>query len=341
MDYLTEGIALGVDLVIFAACVKQYYKNKNAMAMIQGAPYLAINKDLKEIVDTHPEKKLSYVSIRGTVKPLGKPIVSSNNPNVTGVVQLLRIKEHVIQRSTTGFWSDSERIVQEVHNVMPFAVNNKGVQVEVADPLAADVLDMDVISDVFNPTVPSVMDHIWGFFAGIRQRGVQSTEKMLREGTTITGIGELVYSQDANILRLQPPSNGAPFYLTNMQVTSLIKKLNGSKKNYRLLCILFGTIGLVIGGLIIRKYWQYKDRLIEESKRKQMLDESRRKRRRQMRDQNLPENQICVVCKSNPIEIILLPCGHVCLCEDCSIDISTNCPVCRAPIEKKSVAYVA
>jgi hypothetical protein len=35
MDYLTEGIALGVDLVIFAACVKQYYKNKNAMAMIQ------------------------------------------------------------------------------------------------------------------------------------------------------------------------------------------------------------------------------------------------------------------------------------------------------------------
>jgi E3 ubiquitin-protein ligase MUL1 len=100
---------------------------------------------LKEIVDTHPEKKLSYVSIRGTVKPLGKPIVSSNNPNVTGVVQLLRIKEHVIQRSTTGFWSDSERIVQEVHNVMPFAVNNKGVQVEVADPLAADVLGVDVI----------------------------------------------------------------------------------------------------------------------------------------------------------------------------------------------------
>jgi hypothetical protein len=28
---------------------------------------------------------------------------------------------------------------------MPFAVNNKGVQVEVADPLAADVLGVDVI----------------------------------------------------------------------------------------------------------------------------------------------------------------------------------------------------
>lgn len=94
---------------------------------------------------------------------------------------------------------------------------------------------MDVISDVFNPTVPSVMDHIWGFFAGIRQRGIQSTEKMLRKDTMITGIGELGYSKDGNVLQLQPPTNGAPFYLTNMQVTSLVKKLEGSQKNYRLL----------------------------------------------------------------------------------------------------------
>lgn len=165
---------------------------------------------------------------------------------------------------------------------------------------------MDVISDVFSPTVPSVMDHIWGFFAGIRQRGVQSTEKMLREGTTITGIGELVYSNNGNVLRLQPPSNGAPFYLTSMPVTSLIKKLNGSKSNYRLLCVLFGTIGLVIGGLIIRKYWRYKDRILEETKRKELLDDLRRKRRRQMRDDNLPSSQICVVCKSNPIEVLLI-----------------------------------
>lgn len=95
---------------------------------------------MKEIVETHPEKKLSYVSVRGTVKPLGNPIVSINNPNVSGVVQLLRIKEHVVQRSTTGFWADSERTIQEVHNVMPFALETRGVQVEICDPLAADVL---------------------------------------------------------------------------------------------------------------------------------------------------------------------------------------------------------
>lgn len=66
---------------------------------------------------------------------------------MTGVVQLLRIKEHVIQRSTTGFWADSERVVQEVHNVMPFSLCCKGVHVEISDPLAADVLG-DFIVDL-------------------------------------------------------------------------------------------------------------------------------------------------------------------------------------------------
>ncbi|XP_023014313.2 mitochondrial E3 ubiquitin protein ligase 1 [Leptinotarsa decemlineata] len=339
MEYIAESIALGIDSLILVACIKQYYKNKNAMAMIQGAPYLEIGKELKDIVGTHPDGKLSYVSVRGIVKPLGNPIISNSNPNVTGVVQLLRIKEHVIQRSTTGFWADSERVIQEVHNVMPFALEVKGIQIEICEPLAADVLDMDVISDNFHPTVPSVVDHIWSFFAGIRQRGVQSTEKMLRNGVTITGIGELVLGKDRT-LKLQPPSNGAPFYLTNMQVTSLIKKLEGSKKNYRLLCIIFGAIGVVVGGLILRKYWKIKAEKKEAADRKLLLEESRRERRRRLRDEDLSENQICVVCKTNPKEIILLPCGHVCLCEDCSVDISDQCPVCRANIETKNVAYV-
>lgn len=167
---------------------------------------------------------------------------------------MLSIKEHVLQRSTAGFWADQERVIQEVHNVMPFVIENSGVNVEVVDPLIADilgyyqthsllvrydyyyrmnlVLDMDVISDHFQPTVPSVMDHVWGFFSGVRQRGVQTTERMLRKGTVITGIGELAAAADGSV-KLQPPTNGAAFYLTNMQITSLVRKLDDRRKNYR------------------------------------------------------------------------------------------------------------
>lgn len=271
--------------------------------LVQGAPYLEINKELKEIVETHPDKKLTYVSIRGIVKPLGNAIVSSKNPKVSGVVQLLSIKEHVVQRSTAGAWSDHERVIQEVHNVMPFALSSGSYEVEVIDPLGAEILDMDVISDVFKPSQPSVMDHIWGFLYGLRQRGIQETEKMLRKGSIITGIGELVSSKDGNILRLQPPSNGAPFYLTNMQITSLVRKLDDSRRNYRLLCILFGTIGIIITGLIVRRYWKGWRLKIEEQKLREQIAISRRERRKHMRDDEIPENQLCVVCRTNPREV--------------------------------------
>lgn len=101
---------------------------------------LDIDKSLHEIVSTHPTKKLSYVSIRGTVKPIGNPIISSNNAKVSGVIQLLSIKEHLIQQSTEGFWNEHERVIQEVHNIMPFIIENKGYSVEIVDALAADVL---------------------------------------------------------------------------------------------------------------------------------------------------------------------------------------------------------
>lgn len=236
---------------------------------------------------------------------MGNPIISNKNPKVSGVVQLLSIKEHVIQRSTAGAWSEHERIIQEVHNVMPFVLTTKGYEVEVIDPLAADMLDMDVISDVFKPSQPSVMDHIWGFFYGLRQRGIQETEKMLRKDTMITGIGELVSAKDGN-LRIQPPSNGAPYYLTNMQITSLVRKLDDSRKNYRLLCMLFGTIGVIISGLIVRRYWKERRLKVEQEKRKTELANLRRERRRHIRDEEIPENQLCVVCKTNAREVSVL-----------------------------------
>ena len=104
-----------------------------------------INKKLKEIVRTHPGGRLPYVTLRAAVKPLGNPIISNNNPNVTGVIQSLRIREHVVQRSSTGFWADSHRTIQKVYNVMPFALEAKGYLVEVSDPLVADYLGKKIL----------------------------------------------------------------------------------------------------------------------------------------------------------------------------------------------------
>ncbi|XP_046482868.1 mitochondrial E3 ubiquitin protein ligase 1 [Neodiprion pinetum] len=340
MEYLGEIIALGVDGIIFGICLKQYYHCKNALTAVKGAEFYDVGTDLGKILDNTSGQKLDYVAIRGIVKPLGEPLYSVKNKDLAGVVQKLSVKEHVVARTTTGFWSDQERTIQEVYNNVPFVLRHGTYNVEVVDALAAEILDMDTISDHFEPSVPTFTDHLWGFFTGVRQRGLQSTEEMLRDGAIITGIGELSKTvARSGGIRLQPPLNGTPYYLTSMSVTSLLRKLDDRKKTYWWLCVMFGGIGLLISGIVVRRYWKDREEERLAKELRESLAASRKERRQRVRDKDLREDQICVVCRSNPKEIILLPCGHVCLCEDCAEGIITQCPVCRTTISQKNPAY--
>ncbi|XP_055534404.1 E3 ubiquitin-protein ligase LRSAM1-like [Wyeomyia smithii] len=42
----------------------------------------------------------------------------------------------------------------------------------------------------------------------------------------------------------------------------------------------------------------------------------------------------CVVCLEETVQVIFLPCGHMCCCAGCHVDI-TDCPLCRSYIERK------
>ncbi|CAM6100500.1 unnamed protein product [Calypogeia fissa] len=46
----------------------------------------------------------------------------------------------------------------------------------------------------------------------------------------------------------------------------------------------------------------------------------------------------CVICKSQPRDVVLLPCRHMCLCSECAIasTFKTNrlCPICQIPVER-------
>ena len=41
---------------------------------------------------------------------------------------------------------------------------------------------------------------------------------------------------------------------------------------------------------------------------------------------------MCVVCMDAPLEMVLIPCGHMCICEGCSRQIIA-CPMCRQTVE--------
>lgn len=44
----------------------------------------------------------------------------------------------------------------------------------------------------------------------------------------------------------------------------------------------------------------------------------------------------CVVClEEDSAEIVILHCGHLCLCKDCSVRVTGFCPMCRGQIRGK------
>ena len=52
----------------------------------------------------------------------------------------------------------------------------------------------------------------------------------------------------------------------------------------------------------------------------------------------------CTVCLDNVREVLLHPCGHVCVCQDCSDRLKygdNQCPICRKNISSISKAYIS
>eukprot|EP00301_Raphidiophrys_heterophryoidea_P006728 c12692_g1_i1.p3 GENE.c12692_g1_i1~~c12692_g1_i1.p3 ORF type:complete len:172 (-),score=31.52 c12692_g1_i1:318-833(-) len=41
------------------------------------------------------------------------------------------------------------------------------------------------------------------------------------------------------------------------------------------------------------------------------------------------DDMSCIVCFERPIECVLIPCGHSCVCMTCSGVLNSECPVCR------------
>lgn len=58
--------------------------------------------------------------------------------------------------------------------------------------------------------------------------------------------------------------------------------------------------------------------------------------RKAAREAAYGDHQLCVVCQDAPREVVLLFCGHFCVCQACSTKINDKCPVCRQEVNQVS-----
>lgn len=358
MEYLHEGVFLGIDAILLGFCVKEYCSQKhiiNALkvsewtgpqqrqddlgtmpACLQGAAQVTLNKELAKTLLDAPGKRLDYAVIRGTVVPVGSPMKAVMSPSVTAVLQVMKLYEHRISKGIAGFWTEHSKLLHMSCNEVPFCLENEGGKIEVLDAFSSHVLDLDVVYDNYEPSRLSFFDHIFGFISGVSQRGHQTTEEVLREGSYITAIGEIELSDTG--MRIQPSRVG-PMFLTTATKGTVLRRLEEAKSSTLLKIVICSTVGAVLIALIARKVYKKRKAAQEEEKFRESMDKSRKERRSKQRIETISDEQRCVVCVTNPKEVIVLPCGHVCLCEDCAIQIKSACPVCRCDIKSKAAAY--
>jgi len=349
---------LGVDVVI-CGIVYKFYKNirENAKA-VADAPAFDLTRELGRTIRDLPQSSVPYAVVRGSSQALRLPINSQHAIGITGVVQQLVLKEHKTKWSwRTRWWSDTEREIQNLTNSVPFVLRglHGGCDVEVVDALKADILDLHTIHDQYQPVQQSVTEVILGFFLGEHSKGFQQIESMLVEGTVITGIGELVWKHGG--LQLQAPSiaGSGKFYLTQMSQQSLVSKLESDGRVLKIFIGLFGALGVFILMMIGRRWYkEYKEEQ-QRAEERRHHEELRAERRRQERERRgaqgvdrAPSNSErsgelqCVVCLTNPREVLIQNCRHVVCCADCINELRPRlCPICRVPFTDVTFVYIS
>ena len=176
---------------------------------------------------------------------------------------------------------------------------------------------------------------------GDMQRGVQTTELMLTTETNLTAVGELV-SGPAGV-RIQPPSDGRPFYLVRNSLSSLIKEVEAERTIFKVFLGIFSGVGAFILAWSAVKYYQKTKEVRSARANRDRLETIRTERRERGGRTEVPEPLQCVICLAAEREVIL-DCGHVCVCADCAdtlLSQSLACPVCRAAIQTVRPAFVS
>ncbi|KFQ14203.1 Mitochondrial ubiquitin ligase activator of NFKB 1, partial [Leptosomus discolor] len=178
------------------------------------------------------------------------------------------------------------------------------------------------------------------YSSGERPKGIQETEQMLQVGTVLTGVGELVLDNAA--IKLQPPKQGLPYYLSGLDFHTLLQKQEASVRFWKILTVAFGFATCAVLFFILRKQYRHHR---ERRHLRQMQDEFRQAQERLMGEMSAEGRETlrnaCVVCLSNTKSCVFLECGHVCSCTECygALPAPKRCPVCRQPIARVVPLY--
>lgn len=186
----------------------------------------------------------------------------------------------------------------------------------VRNPLEANDLQLDTVYEKYEPVAGDIADKVFDFITGQRVVGIQTVEKMLLSSTKLTAVGKLIHHDGQ--LYIDKPDSGLKYYLTKDSVDSLVKSEQSVTSVKKYVSYLFLGIGTIICTFWFYKF--YKNYIAELNYRRLEIEN------------NVEDS--CIVCLDKPRDIVVIPCGHICICSSCVQLVNNKCPICRMKIDR-------
>ena len=215
----------------------------------------------------------------------------------------------------------------------------------IIEPSEAEYLMEGLTStfDKFEPNRSSFMQRMTDRIFGDVSEGTQVSEEMLLCDTLLVGFGKVALVDGK--MQLRKPDSGEGYILTQLTKSEIIRRFENKVTVFRVLFYITGFIGIGIVMYLIRKHykaWKLKrdnERFLDEV-RNVRIERATEANRNQNVD-SAEDDNTCVICLTNPREVILLNCGHICTCAECVIVLPRpiTCPVCRQAVERYLPVY--
>ncbi|ELU14923.1 hypothetical protein CAPTEDRAFT_213689 [Capitella teleta] len=336
-----ELIGAAVDAGIFLICYKLYKNASKEADLIKDMTIYEASPELRSKLEGTEGKSLPYACVQGVTQALNN-VLRSRFKDEEGVIRTHSFVEHKSKR-TQGYWTDIERVIKDEVQSKPFTLQNLSSasrdRVTVEEALSANHLDdaLSIVYDHYEPTKDGALSRGVDRLFGEVVKGHRETEKMLGVGVHLLGLGKITLDGDKIVL--SPPDTKDPYILTSLSKGELVKAYSSKARVYKVMAWVFGVVGV---GFV--SYFVYRNvkRYYEDYQMQRLVEQMRINRAQQMASEgnnNGDENEnreSCVVCLANPRELIVLECGHLCLCGDCARELPQprRCPICRGAVAR-------
>ncbi|XP_062566315.1 mitochondrial ubiquitin ligase activator of NFKB 1-like [Saccostrea cucullata] len=350
-------VGIGVDFICSYGLYRLYKRALRNAVNIENVEQYQISQDLHKKLEYMPFRTIPYGCVEGVVSPVGTTLKSHFKENTEGVMQHHSLIEHKSRR-VQGIWSDVKNAIRDTLEVIPFYLIPHGnswypTKVMVTEPNSAHHIDKEltITHENFTQSQSSVFKKGMELVSGEVTKGYQESEKMLIVGTHLLAIGKLV--KEGSEIKMKPPSDEYKYIISRKTKDELARLLRNKATLLKVFLGIFGAVGVALICYFVRRFYrklrnqEEEERFRRDLRKKRELEEQRRARAAHrsnpgsLSSSELSDSNKCVICLNNEREVVLLDCGHVCLCGDCAYVLPEPrlCPICRSKVVRFVTTY--